>query len=1119
VCQGCGLLTPRAIEELSAVLKEVRAPEVDAAGFSLSDQIRQRLLKRGVLSEDVDALFAHLPRDAEDGLGTLVQRIVTIPPDKVAAARPRVRRQPPAAASAAPAPVPATGSTAARDHWSAAVKLKGHEFRYALGSTILVLVVVTLMRAINVDEPLLFIILPVMCIAWCAFTALQWYHLRRTDPDVLWQQDVGTVEESTVQRPEPAAATRTATTISVRWTPDDLRRAQAGTPWNVGDVLFGWYAIDAIRTGGFGIVYLCRHTETGEGQAIKTVLLNPLAAPHIRESMINEARLWAALPSHSNIVACDFVQTGVLDKRLWIGMERVEGDPLRGVTLRDWLQRGPIAHDDAIRFIGGICEAMHHVAASRLVHGDLKPANILITGTGFAKVADFGLARPVYEMAEGGVLTLAGTPGYMSPESWIATTSTASSRDVYAFGVIVWEILTSRHPFAGHAQDIRLAHVVTPPADPRTVNPSADPLLSQIAIECLSKVSETRPSFAALLQRLQDAFPTAQWSDRRTRPSIGIECNRISALITLGNLPEAERCLDALLARDDAGGHVLIHAQRVQLFKALGRLPDAHDSLRRLAEMDAVTVGTLLMKSDANRDLGQHETALACLDQALALAPEDGWALYRKGVCLQALGRYVESESVLRRASELATESGIAALVALATSHRSHGRESIAQEHLIEALTRNPNDERTLCDMARLLATLGRRDVALQCIDRALTLNADNLEAHYFKATLLRAGGHVDAATTVLRTLADRTPPHLMACAELAVALSTSAPEDSRHYFSRIEQAACLTASDYFCKAAVLATIFELWRPALECIDHAVNRAPTSAMVWSFKAELHSYLDELDAATTSYRRAKTHAPQDPDIDRKSRALASFIEGQRLLESEPAQALDAYRRAADEHPANFRYLFAKAVALRQLGRHGQALASLEEGLQHAPRSAAPFLRMIRIECLTALHLVADAQAAALELLPLVKDEAGRTFVQQIMSSERPAITREQIASHWQKKGTEAQIADRLEEAIEMHSRAVYITPAHGARKGGLASCLVIQGCKTSNASMQASGLRTFQEALTFGRDPTTLFNYAQALRMAGRPSDALPVVQEVLTITPDDPEAETVLRELRAPTVH
>jgi Flp pilus assembly protein TadD len=68
-------------------------------------------------------------------------------------------------------------------------------------------------------------------------------------------------------------------------------------------------------------------------------------------------------------------------------------------------------------------------------------------------------------------------------------------------------------------------------------------------------------------------------------------------------------------------------------------------------------------------------------------------------------------------------------------------------------------------------------------------------------------------------------------------------------------------------------------------------------------------------------------------------------------------------------------------------------------------------------------------------------------------------------------------------------------------------------------MQASGLRTFQEALTFGRDPTTLFNYAQALRMAGRPSDALPVVQEVLTITPDDPEAETVLRELRAPTVH
>jgi serine/threonine protein kinase len=63
---------------------------------------------------------------------------------------------------------------------------------------------------------------------------------------------------------------------------------------------------------------------------------------------------------------------------------------------------------------------------------------------------------------------------------------------VYAFGVIVWELLTNRHPFALHADDIRRAHSLIPPLDPRTVNSSADPTLSQIAMECLSKNAEAR---------------------------------------------------------------------------------------------------------------------------------------------------------------------------------------------------------------------------------------------------------------------------------------------------------------------------------------------------------------------------------------------------------------------------------------------------------------------------------------------------------------------------------------------------------------------------------------------------------------------------------------------------
>jgi Flp pilus assembly protein TadD len=176
-------------------------------------------------------------------------------------------------------------------------------------------------------------------------------------------------------------------------------------------------------------------------------------------------------------------------------------------------------------------------------------------------------------------------------------------------------------------------------------------------------------------------------------------------------------------------------------------------------------------------------------------------------------------------------------------------------------------------------------------------------------------------------------------------------------------------------------------------------------------------------------------------------------------------------------------------------------------------------MIRIECLSALHLVEDAQAAARELMPMVKEDADRVFVERVLAADRPPISREQLAAHWQTQGIHAQRADRLEEAIEMHSRAVYITPNDSVRKGGLALCLVIRGCKTSDPSLEADGLRLFEQALSIRRDPTTLFNYAQALRMVWRRAEALSVVQEVLRSSPDDPLAQALLKELREPAVH
>ncbi len=228
-------------------------------------------------------------------------------------------------------------------------------------------------------------------------------------------------------------------------------------PLSAGDKLGPYEILAPIGAGGMGEVYKARDTRLNRIVAVK------LSKEQFSERFEREAKAVAAL-NHPNI--CQLYDVGASPSSSgYLVMEFVEGQPLRG----------PLPLDEALRIAGQIAEALEAAHAKGIVHRDLKPANILLKPDGSAKVLDFGLARvdpvaaasssdsetsPTITMAaatQAGVIM--GTAGYMSPEQARGMTTDARA-DIWAFGVVLYEMLTGRRLFKGEDVTETLASLI-----------------------------------------------------------------------------------------------------------------------------------------------------------------------------------------------------------------------------------------------------------------------------------------------------------------------------------------------------------------------------------------------------------------------------------------------------------------------------------------------------------------------------------------------------------------------------------------------------------------------------------------------------------------------------------
>ncbi|OFX26635.1 MAG: hypothetical protein A2Z07_00095 [Armatimonadetes bacterium RBG_16_67_12] len=232
-----------------------------------------------------------------------------------------------------------------------------------------------------------------------------------------------------------------------------------------GTVLAGRYEIvDRIADGGMSTVYRARRLSDGLVVALKVLRPQYAADREFIERFAREARAAEAL-QHPNIV--QLYESGRDGDVYFIAMEYVDGPDLKGHLRRV----GRLEPDDAERIAMAVCEALEYAHHEGIVHRDIKPQNILLAPGGTVKVADFGIARALAAVTMTQPGTVLGTVQYLSPEQ-ARGAAVGRTSDIYALGVVLYEMLTGRLPFEGDAPvAIALKHLHDPPPRPRAAQP------------------------------------------------------------------------------------------------------------------------------------------------------------------------------------------------------------------------------------------------------------------------------------------------------------------------------------------------------------------------------------------------------------------------------------------------------------------------------------------------------------------------------------------------------------------------------------------------------------------------------------------------------------------------
>lgn len=276
-----------------------------------------------------------------------------------------------------------------------------------------------------------------------------------------------------------------------------------------------YQVLSELGRGGMGIVYQAYDKQLKEQVAIK--LLSPLLStdPEALERLTREVSL-ARRITHPNVIR-------IHDLSEVNGLHYVSMEYFSGTNLKEHLKRsGPLSLLGAYQILSQICAGLEVAHSQGVVHRDLKAQNVMIAPSGQIKIIDFGLARSAHLEGMTATGLIMGTPEYMAPEQ-VSGKHVDERADIYALGVILFEMLTGRVPFSGDsAIAVGFQQLKDPPPSPSSINPQIPEEVERIILKALEKepirryrtVDEMRKDFESALPR----FPAAASSQAFEQP-------------------------------------------------------------------------------------------------------------------------------------------------------------------------------------------------------------------------------------------------------------------------------------------------------------------------------------------------------------------------------------------------------------------------------------------------------------------------------------------------------------------------------------------------------------------------------------------------------------------------
>lgn len=292
---------------------------------------------------------------------------------------------------------------------------------------------------------------------------------------------------------------------------------------------FGRYRIiEEIGHGGMGVVYKAYDQNLKREIALK-IIAQIISSDKQRERFEREARLMSKL-SHSHIIK--IFDAGCEQNRLYLTMELI-----RGKGFDEYLKENHTL-ENMLNILIKVAHAVHYAHKQEIIHRDLKPSNIMIDETGEPKVMDFGLAKEIESGALSKSMDIIGTPQYMSPEQASSDQKKIDRRsDVYALGIILYEIITGKTPFTGDPVNILYQISFNDPVPPSHFHPNLSKDLEAICLKSIEKNKKGRYASAQAFSRDIQAYLEGN----------PVTAKPLTALGTLGRTIKKYKMISALI--------------------------------------------------------------------------------------------------------------------------------------------------------------------------------------------------------------------------------------------------------------------------------------------------------------------------------------------------------------------------------------------------------------------------------------------------------------------------------------------------------------------------------------------------------------------------------------------